>query len=145
MSELSGGRGVYKKSIYVTTYCFLSLLVMSLSYAEEKIEQTDLRLIITGNTVEGKIIKSNTSYKMYFHPSGKLVRHDSKANIEKGGWRISNKIDLCIKFAAEKCHTVKKRGDGEFYLYDLQGELILTINKVILGNPNKYDALIGKN
>ena len=136
---------MYKKSIYVTTYCLLSLLVMSFSYAEEKIEQTDLRLTFTGNTVEGKIIKSNTSYKLYFHPSGKLVRHNSKATVEKGNWRISKKDDLCIKFAAEKCHTVKKQGDGEFDLYGPNGELIFTINKVILGNPNKYDALTGKN
>ncbi|MCK5666534.1 MAG: hypothetical protein KAI17_23745 [Thiotrichaceae bacterium] len=136
---------MYQKSIYVTTYCLLSLLVMGLSYAEEKTEQTDLRLLITGNTVEGKIIKSNTRYKMYFHPSGKLVRHDSKAKVEKGDWIISKKHDLCIKFAEEKCHTGKKRGDGEFDLYSANGELIFTIDKVILGNPNKYDALTGKN
>ena len=136
---------MYKKSIYLATYCLLSLLVMGLSYAEEKTEQTDLRLIITGNTVEGKIIKSDTSYKMYFHPSGKLVRHDSKANVEKGDWSISKKGNLCIKLASEKCHTIKKRGDGEFDLYNLRGELVLTINKVILGNPDKYDALTRKN
>ena len=142
---------MYKKSIYVVTYCLLSLLVMGLSHAEEKIdakektEITDLRLIITGNTVEGKIIKSHTRYKIYFHPSGKLLRHDSKANVEKGDWRISKKDYLCIKFAAEKCHTVKKRGDGQFDLYGPNGELIFTIDKVILGNPNKYDALTGKN
>ena len=142
---------MYKKSIYVVTYCLLSLLVMGLSHAEEKIvaeektEITDLRLIITGNTVEGKIVKSHTSYKMYFHPSGKLVRHDSKANVEKGSWRVSNKTDLCLTFAAEKCFTVKKRGDGEFDLYSANEELIFTIDKVILGNPNKYDALTIKN
>jgi len=142
---------MYKKSIDVVIFCLLSFLVVGLSHAEErpgaeeKTEITDLRLIITGNTVEGKIVKSHTNYKMYFHPSGKLVRHDSKANVEKGGWRISNKTDLCITFAAEKCFTVKKRGDGEFDLYSPDEELVFTIDKVILGNPNKYDALTGKN
>ena len=140
-----------KKSIYVVTTCLLFFSVMGLSHAKEKIdaeektEITDLRLIITGNTVEGKIVKSQASYKIYFHPSGKLVRHNAKANVEKGSWRISNKTDLCIKFAAEKCHTAKKRGDGQFDLYSPNGELIFTIDKVILGNPNKYDALTGKN
>ncbi len=143
---------MYRKPIYnLTTYCLLSFLVMGMSHAEEKVdaeektEITDLRLLITGNTVEGKIVKSHINYKMYFHPSGKLLRHDSKANVEKGGWRISKKTDLCITFAAEKCFTVKKRGDAVFDLYGPNGELIFTIDKVILGNPNKYDALTGKN
>ena len=142
---------MYKKSIYLVTYCLLCFLVMGLPHAaekagaEDKTEITDLRLILTGNTVEGKIIKSQSSYKMYFHPSGKLLRHISKAAVEKGDWRISNKTDLCLTFAAEKCFTVKKRGDGEFDLYGPSGELIYTVDKVILGNPNKYDALTGKN
>ena len=135
---------MYKKSIYIAACCLLSFFVMGLSHAEDKTELTDLQLLITGNTVEGKIIKTQAGYKMYFHPSGKLARHDSKANIEKGGWRISNKTDLCITFAAEKCFTVKKRGDGEFDLYAPNEKLIFTIDNVILGNPNKYDALTGK-
>ncbi|MCK5664201.1 MAG: hypothetical protein KAI17_11985 [Thiotrichaceae bacterium] len=141
---------MFKKSIYLAAYCLLFSLVMGLSHAEQKAgaddktELTNFHLILTGNTVEGKTVSSQTSYKMYFHPSGKLARHDSKANkanVEKGSWRISNTTDLCITFAAEKCFTVKKRGDGEFDLYAPNEELIFTIDKVILGNPNKYDAL----
>jgi hypothetical protein len=122
----------------------LFIFVTVLSHAEEISEITDLRVIVTGNTVEGKIVKSNASYKMYFHPSGKLV-HATKSNIEKGSWKIKSNTELCIKITEVKCHAVKKRGDGEFDLYNPDGELVLTIDKVILGNPDKFDALSGKN
>jgi len=136
-------RNMLKIAIYVVVSCYLSFLLTGLSYAEKVNEQTDLRLVITGNTVEGKDARSQTSYKIYFRPSGKLLRHNSQANFQKGNWRIVNKDGLCIKFAEEKCYTVKSRSDAEFDLYDVNGELSLTIDRVTLGNPEKYDVLAG--
>ena len=128
---------MYKKVIYTAAYCLLSFFLMGLSHAEESIDHNEVKISFTGNTVEGKIIQRDTNYKMYFHPSGKLIRLDSKDNSEKGIWHVNNKNELCLKFSSEACLTIKKRGDGMFDLHNQNSDLELTIVKVILGNPDK--------
>ena len=128
---------MHKKSIYATAYCLFILFIVGLSHAEDELYQDDVRNILVGNTIEGEIIERDTSYKMYLHPSGKLIRLDSKDALEKGRWKITQNDELCINFGTEKCLTIKKRGEGEFDLYNQNGDLELKIDKVTLGNPNK--------
>jgi len=109
----------------------------ALSHAEESFDQNEVKIIFTGNTVAGKIIKRDVDYKMYLHPSGKLIRHDGEGNLERGTWHISNDYELCLTFAAEECCTVTKRGDDMYDLHNHKGDLELTIDKVMLGNPDK--------
>lgn len=127
---------MYYKLIRVTVFFVLTLFVVSISVAEEKISQSEAVELLKGNTAEGKIVQWDTTYKMYLHPSGKLVRLDSRGNVEKGNWRINKKGKFCIEFNAEKCRTLKKRSDGGLNLYNRQGELKLTIDKIVSGNPN---------
>ena len=128
---------MYKKMIYAVACGLLLFFSMGLSHAEENIDYFDVKVAFTGNTMEGKIIKRDTNYKMYLHPSGKLIRHDNKDNLEKGMWHINSKDELCLTFDSKECHSVKQRGDGRFDLYNQNDELELTIVKVTLGNPDK--------
>ena len=114
------------------------LLVFSLmSHAAEGEYYSDMKIVLTGNTVEGKISKHDMNYKMYFHPSGALIRIVDRGNAEKGKWRMNGETELCLKFATEECRTIEKRGEGRYDLYDKNGELGLTIVKVTIGNPEK--------
>lgn len=126
-----------KKISSAAAYALSLFLMTALSHAEESFDQSEVKMIFTGNTVEGKIIKRDADYKMYLHPSGKLIRHDGEDNFEKGAWRISNDYELCLTFASEECHTVTKRGDDMYELRNPKGELEITIVKVTLGNPDK--------
>jgi hypothetical protein len=130
-------KNMYRKTAYVAAFCALSVLTMGLSHAEEEAEQLEPRVAITGNTTEGKIVKRDVSYKMYFHPSGRVVQLDSDGNTAKGTWLINSDGELCLTLGSENCYTIIKRDDKGFDLLDQQGELILTIDKVIIGNPDK--------
>ena len=126
---------MYKIIISVIAYISLSLCMVSISNAEEKLDQDEAVKMLTGNTIEGKIVKWDTTYTMFLHPSGKLVRLDSRGNVEKGNWRINNKGKFCIDLGSEKCRTIKKRDDGGLNLYNGSGDLKLTIDKIVPGNP----------
>lgn len=132
---------MYKKIIYTAAYCFLSLFLIGLSHAEENIGHSEVKIIFTGNTVEGKIIRRDTNYKMYLHPSGKLIRLDSKDGLERGLWYINSDNELCLTFDSEECYSINKRSEGRFDLHNQNGDLELTIVKVILGNPDKMKTL----
>jgi hypothetical protein len=113
------------------------LFTIALSHAEGDIERREIRLIFTGNTVEGKIIKRDTGFKMYLHPSGKLVRVADAGEPEKGVWHISDNNALCLNLESEACYTINKRDDDIIDLYNQKGELAFIVNKVALGNPEK--------
>lgn len=70
--------------------------------AETRVSGTELKTLLSGNTVEGKYIKWKTTHKMYFEATGKLRRIDSLNNKEKGEWYIDDSGNLCI--------SVKKYG-----------------------------------
>jgi len=93
--------------------------------------------MITGNTVEGRIVKGEVDYKMYFHPSGRWVREYGDGKIDTGNWRIDENGALCTGPGANQCRLVKQRGEGLYDLYKLQGKLEITIDKITLGNPDK--------
>ena len=128
---------MYRKIVYTVACGLLFLSSSGLANASEKFDYIDLKNAFTGKTVEGKILKSNTNYKMYFHPSGSLVRLNNESNPEKGKWSINSKNELCLNFDSEACHKLIKRTDESFDLYNQNGDLELTIVKVILGNPDK--------
>lgn len=130
-----------KKITYVAAHCLLLLFVIGLSHAEEGIDHNEVKVSFTGNTLEGKIIKRDTNYKMYLHPSGKLIRLDSKDSLEKGSWYINSNNELCLTFESEECYSINKHSEGQFDLRNQNGALELTIVKVILGNPGKMNPL----
>ena len=130
-----------KKITYAVAHCLLLFFVIGLSHAEEAIDNNEVKISFTGNTLEGKIIKRDTSYKMYLHPSGKLIRQDSKDSLERGSWYINSDNELCLTFDSEECYTINKRSEGQFDLHNRNGGLELTIVKVILGNPDKMNPL----
>lgn len=132
---------MYKKITYAVAHCVLFLIVIGLSHAEEGIDHNEVKISFTGNTIEGKIIKRDTNYKMYLHPSGKLIRLDSKDSLERGSWYINSDNELCLTFDSEECYTINKRSEGQFDLHNQNGGLELTIVKVILGNPDKMNPL----
>ena len=121
----------------VLAYCLMYLFLVSLSHADEKISQDEAIELLTGNTVGGKIVQWDTTFKMYLHSSGKLVRQDSRGNVEKGDWRINKKGKFCIEFGSEKCRTIKKRSDGGLNLYNRHGDLKMTFDTIKPGNPDK--------
>lgn len=126
------------KTILLATCCLVLLGTAGLARAEYELSKQQALKLLSGNTVEGKIIKWNTTYKMYLHPGGKLVRLDSRGNVEKGMWRISNQGKFCIEFHWEKCRIMKKREDGGLNFYNNAGKLKFTVDKVIPGNPNNW-------
>ena len=107
------------------------------SHAGENVSFNDMKITFTGNTVEGKLIKRDVRYRMYLHPSGSLIRLDSKGLSEKGLWHINKKNELCMSFSSQRCYRVSQRGEDEFDLHEQSGELAFTVDSVILGNPDK--------
>jgi hypothetical protein len=130
-----------KKITYAVAHCLLLFIAIGLSHAEEGIDHNEVKISFTGNTLEGKIIKRDTNYKMYLHPSGKLIRLDSKDSLERGSWYINSDNELCLTFDSEECYSINKRSEGQFHLRNRNGALELTIVKVILGNPDKMKPL----
>lgn len=130
-----------KKITYAAAHFLLLFFVIGLSHAEEGVDHNEVKISFIGNTLEGKIIKRGTNYKMYLHPSGKLIRLDSKDSLEKGSWRINSISELCLTFDSEECYSINKRSEGQFDLRNRNGALELTIVKVILGNPDKMKPL----
>ena len=113
------------------------LLFATSSYAGEGVSFDDLKIAFTGNTVEGKLIKRAVRYKMYLHPSGKLIRLDSKGLSEKGEWHINSQNELCLSFSSQRCYKVSQHGEDKFDLHEQGGALAFTVDSVILGNPDK--------
>ena len=126
-----------KRKILIGTFASILLAYASPSAATGDEYYTDMKMVLTGNTVEGKLSKQDSSYKMYFHPSGALIRIVEKNEPEKGEWRMKGENELCLKFVTEACRTIEKRGEGKYDLYDKNGDLGLTIVRVIIGNPDK--------
>ena len=115
---------------------FLAINLLGVSFAGEPLGKDALETLIKGNTIEGKKVKWDTTYKMYFDASGKFIRTDSLNNKDRGEWRIESDGSLCIIRGKEKCRIIKQRSDGGGYdLYNLLGKLLLTIDKVSPGNP----------
>lgn len=134
------------KSVHLVNCCLLCVFMSGSSLAEDTVQTEEinkpleLRVVVNGNTVEGKDVKSHNTYTAYFHPSGRLARQAAKQKLERGSWRVAEGEKLCVTTAAEECYDVRRRGEGEYDLITPQGELIFTIDRVILGNPNKFDA-----
>jgi len=91
--------------------------------------------LVSGNTIEGKMLRWNSTYKMHLKKSGDWKRVDSKGNKESGTWRVDNNGDLCITGKKEKCWTIKKR-EGGYDMISPRGELMMTIDKMAEGNPH---------
>lgn len=119
----------------------LGLLVMSLSglsFAAGDMDKASLEQLIKGNTVEGTRIKWKTTYKMFFDASGKYSRIDSRNNEEHGKWKVQKDGSLLMidnKREKENVRIVKKREDGGYDMYNQNGVVILTMDKVSPGNP----------
>jgi len=114
---------------------FLAMNLVGLSFAGDELDKATLETLIKGNTAEGKRIKWETTYKMYFDPSGKFKRIDSLNNKEGGEWHVESDGTLRMVGRKEKYRTVKQRGDGGYDVYNVRGQVIWTMDKVTPGDP----------
>lgn len=106
-----------------------------LAHADEQLGKEALETLIKGNTVEGTKLNWKTTYKMYFDPNGRFTRIDSLNNKEKGAWSIDEKGILLMSGRKNNYRIVKKRSDGGHDLCDKTGKPLLTMDKVVPGNP----------
>ena len=102
--------------------------------AETKVSGEEITTLLSGNTVEGKFIMWNTTYKAYFEATGKLRRIDSLNNKESGEWFIESD-KLCIKTRKKRCGNIMKRDDGGYNAYRA-GNFKYTFDKIVPGNPH---------
>ena len=114
---------------------FLAMNLLGLSFAGEQLDKNTLETLIKGNTVEGKLIKWETTYKMYFAPSGTFRRIDSLNNKTGGEWYVESDGTLHMIGRKEKYRMVKQRSDGGYDVYSPRDQVIWTFEKVSPGNP----------
>lgn len=126
------------KTMVLTVCALLAFFTFKPTYAGVRLSKEEAVKLLRGNTLEGNITKWGTVYKMYLHSSGKLVRQDSKGNIERGLWRINAGGKFCIEFKFEKCRSIKKRDDGGLNFYNSSGKLKFTVERIVPGNPNHW-------
>ncbi|KPK38336.1 MAG: hypothetical protein AMJ69_08675 [Gammaproteobacteria bacterium SG8_47] len=105
--------------------------------ADKPVEKEAFEAAIKGNTVEGRKINWETTYQMYFDPSGKYFRLDSLNNRENGNWSVDKNGDLVMEGRKKpQYRTVKQRDDGGYDIYGNRGEVIWTIDKILPGDPH---------
>lgn len=129
-----------RRILYWCVTAVFLLSIASMPFAAEPVDKATLESLVKGNTAEGTSIKWNNTFKLYFDPSGKYSRLDSKNNQENGKWAVSDKGELVMtgfKKNKEQKRDVKKRDDGVYEIFGDGGQLIWTIEKVTPGNP--YD------
>ncbi len=114
----------------------VNLLVPGILFAEEAVDGETIKKVLAGNTVEGKLVKWGTTFKMYFTENGYFKRVDSLNNKESGEWEINSQSKLCILLNKKRCRIVKKRDDGGYNVYSNAGELKMTFDKVLPGDPH---------
>jgi len=119
----------------ILVFTFLALIFPGLSLSGEQLNKDSLEKLIKGNSAEGKKITWNTTYKMYFDPSGKFSRIDSLNNKEGGEWKVENDGTLVMSGRKEKRRTVSQRSDGGYDVHNRAGDVIWTMDKITSGNP----------
>ena len=124
--------------IIVCFICIVFILgaLITPIHADKKVGKERLKELIVGKTIEGNWTDWDTTYKMYLHPNGSFSRVYGKGNNETGEWRINQKGKLGIIMHNERCRRVKQRADGGYNLYNKQGQLKQTIEKISEGNPH---------
>jgi len=114
------------------------LAFVASAYAGEGFGKAETEKLLSGNTIEGKNVRWNSAFKMYFDKSGNYRGEDTQSGKGSGSWRVSGEGDLCIQPVMKQrefCWTLKKR-DGGYDLISASGKLVRTIEKVAEGNPN---------
>lgn len=105
--------------------------------ADKPIDRDTFEAAIRGNTVEGRKIQWDTTYKMYFEPSGKYFRIDSLNNKEKGKWSVAKNGDLVMEGRKKpKSRAVTQRDDGGYDIHNDRDQVIWTIDKIVPGDPH---------
>jgi hypothetical protein len=138
--EITLTKGATEKKLQKQMVRSFSIFIIGLmgfchaAFAETDVSGEDLKTLLSGNTVEGKYIKWDTTHKMYFEATGKIRRIDSKNKKEKGEWYINGSGELCISMRKEHCNYVMKRDDGGYNVYR-SGTLKFTFDKIVSGNP----------
>ncbi|MEJ2657248.1 MAG: hypothetical protein P8012_08615 [Desulfobacterales bacterium] len=114
---------------------FLAMNISGPSFADVRLDKSALETLIKGNTVEGRNIKWKTTYRMYFDPTGRFWRIDSRYNKEKGEWHVEKNGTLRMSGRKVNYRKVKQRSGGGYDVYGDRGTVIWTIDKVTPGNP----------
>ena len=115
----------------------LTVAPSGLVLADKPIDKDAFEAAIKGNTVEGRKIKWETTYKMYLEPSGKYFRVDSLNNKENGKWSMAKNGDLVIEGRkGSKSRAVTQRDDGGYDIHNDRDQVIWTIDKIVPGDPH---------
>ena len=115
-------------------FIFLAINAIGVAVADEKLDKATLETLIKGNSAEGKNLVWNITYKMYFDPTGRFRRIDSRGNREGGDWEIEKDGTLFMMGNKNRRRTVKQRSDGGYNVYNRRGDIIWTMEKVTPGN-----------
>jgi len=127
---------LHKRLILVFSVVLISLFGISqTAIADTTVSGEELKTLLSGNTVEGKYLKWDTTHKMYFEATGKIRRIDSLNNKQSGDWYIDSNDLLCISMKRERCNEVTKRDDGG-YNVSRKGSVKFTFDKILPGNPH---------
>jgi len=115
--------------------CLSLLAAMSLagaapSYAEDEMTGSEIKTLVSGNTVTGAMVESG-SYTEFYQADGII-----KGKGYTGAWTVSSD-SMCFQYGSDpkKCRQVRKAGDE---IQWLNGRRIDGTGMILPGNPNNY-------
>jgi hypothetical protein len=80
--------------------------------AQGALTMSDVKALISGNTVHAAALAGGQTFLAYHAPSGEIVVQRDDANEFSGYWSVRPDGTLCVSFSSEACGTVSKNADG---------------------------------
>ena len=115
----------------------LGIALSATAVAGTQLSGEQIKLLVSGNTVELTSISKGSDFKVYFKADGTATSfNESKSKKGKGTWRITDAGEHCTKWGKkdETCGQVIDMGNGT-YTRMFEGSPRATWNKVSPGNP----------
>ena len=115
-----------------------------IAVAGKKLNADEVKQLVSGNTLVFKVyegFEGGREVTRYYAPNGTFRQLNKKGNkTVKENWYVNDNSELCNSTKKRgACHTIYKRGevwDTFIELPTAPEKHILTINKVLQGNPN---------
>jgi dienelactone hydrolase len=91
--------------------------LVSVPRAEQSyLSETEVRNLISGNTVHGEGLQRGTAFQSFYDPNGRW-RLEQPGTSLSGTWWTKLDGTLCtVSIAAESCSTIRKNDDGTYQL-----------------------------
>ena len=91
--------------------------LLSVSRAEQShLSETEVRTLISGNTVHGEGLQRGTAFQSFYDPNGRW-RLEQPGTSLSGTWWTKLDGTLCtVSIAGESCSTIRKNDDGSYEL-----------------------------